>query len=299
MAEASTDPSPSHELAQLLAELFGPPAGRAATGPWLLVGAHPDDETIGASWLLSRGPRLSVVQITDGAPHDQKFWPASALGSCASTPSTREGYAALRRQETEAALALVGLGADRILNLGFADQTAAFALVACVRALRALFAATAPAVIVTHAYEGGHPDHDAAAFAVRAAASLRAREGGAQPWIVEMSSYHRAEGALCTGTFLPHRGPVAVRALSAAERALKRRMFARYASQRDVLDWFRIDEERYRPAQPLCAGAAPHLGTLQYEALGLALDGGRFRALVAAALETLELEDRELGGGAG
>ena len=38
-----------------------------------------------------------------------------------------------------------------------------------------------PDVVLTHAYEGGHSDHDATAFAVHLAAGVMRREGGKAP----------------------------------------------------------------------------------------------------------------------
>src|SRR5438270_8219336 len=65
----------------------------------LILAAHPDDETIGASLLLARFPQAKVVFLTDGAPHDPRFWSRIAKGS-------REDYAHIRRQEAEKALAV-------------------------------------------------------------------------------------------------------------------------------------------------------------------------------------------------
>src|SRR4029077_3455583 len=52
------------------------------------------------------------------------------------------------------------------------DQQAAFRLAELARRLAALFAERGIAVVLTHACEGGHPDHDAVAFAVHGAARL-------------------------------------------------------------------------------------------------------------------------------
>jgi LmbE family N-acetylglucosaminyl deacetylase len=58
-------------------------------------------------------------------------------------------------------------------------------------------------VVLSHPYEGGHPDHDATAFAVHAACRLMARRVGGSPRIVEFACYHAGEGSLRTGEFLP------------------------------------------------------------------------------------------------
>jgi LmbE family N-acetylglucosaminyl deacetylase len=274
------------ELVELLCELFGADAARDAEGPWLVIGAHSDDETIGASWLLARAPALTIVQLTDGAPHDATLWPASA-------PSTRADYAALRRRETEAALGLLGIAPAQIVNLGLADQDATFGIVGAVQAIAKLLDA-GPRVVVTHPYEGGHPDHDAVAIAVRAALTCRRHAGQPVPRLIEMTSYHLHEGAIRTGAFLPARTAEAVRRLTPDELARKRRMFDCYASQHEVLGWFRIDEERFRAAPPIYLDQAPHAGALHYETLGFPMRGERFRMLAQRALAALGIEDQTL-----
>src|SRR5436190_11067586 len=56
--------------------------------PVLLV-AHPDDETIGASTIIGRLRDPAIAYLTDGAPLDRQFWSPDATGS-------REEYASLR-----------------------------------------------------------------------------------------------------------------------------------------------------------------------------------------------------------
>src|SRR3954451_11916601 len=70
----------------------------------LILAAHPDDETIGASVLLSRFPQSTVAFLTDGAPRDTRLWSAGIHGS-------REEYAETRRQEALDALTYVDIPA--------------------------------------------------------------------------------------------------------------------------------------------------------------------------------------------
>src|SRR5690349_18666236 len=99
----------------------GPPRSAWADGGdgegILLVVAHPDDEVIGAGGLLQRAARAYIVRITDGAPADGDD--ARAAGFPA-----REAYAAARRREAAAALAMVGLREDDVCELGAVDQRA-------------------------------------------------------------------------------------------------------------------------------------------------------------------------------
>ncbi|ACG72310.1 LmbE family protein [Anaeromyxobacter sp. K] len=248
----------------------------------LVIAAHPDDETIGAASLLLRH-RAAVVHVTDGAPRD----PALRAGGAA---NGREAYARLRRDEALAALAEARLRAADVIGLGVVDQEASEAIAAVARDLAALVRSLRPRLVVTHAFEGGHPDHDATALAVRSARALLARTPGGAPALAEMTSYHRGpDGAVVTGAFLPSRAAERVRWLEPAARETKRRMLAAYASQRETLAPFRADVERFRSAPPLDPARRPHPGALHYEAMGWAtFDALAARARRAAASLGLE-----------
>jgi N-acetylglucosamine malate deacetylase 2 len=236
----------------------------AAAAPLLVLAAHPDDETLGASWLLSHGNGCHVVHLTDGAP-------ASPALRSPQAPASRQAYARLREREAYAALELAGLLPARLHQLGAVDQEAAQHLVELSRRLVALLAELRPAVLVTHPYEGGHPDHDAAALVARAAVSLLQRESRLPLALVEMTSYHGRSGKLQVGEFLPlPMGTPAVSSvyLSQEERALKRRMLACFGSQAQVLAAFPLERERFRAAPHYDFSRPPHSGELYYEVMG-------------------------------
>lgn len=231
----------------------------------LLIAAHPDDETIGASALLGAAREAIVVHATDGAPRDPRWWPAGV--------SDRDAYARVRAREAARALAVVGAGA---VTLGFPDQELMRAPAELVEAIADQLAARRPDLIVTHAYEGGHPDHDAIAFAV-ARARARVRTGAR---VLEMALYHGARGALATGDFAGGRGPERYR-LRARERRRRRAMLACFASQRVTLAPFAdLAHERYRFAPAYDFTRPPHDGPLWYERLGMAR-GDEWRARAA------------------
>ncbi len=130
----------------------------------MVLVAHPDDESIAFGAHLGSMTGAVVVHTTDGAPLDLRF--ARELGF-----EDAASYARARRAELQAALQIAGVDDTAAICLGYSDQEAAFHLVDLTNRLAALFAEHAIEVVFTHAYEGGHPDHDATAFAAHAAAA--------------------------------------------------------------------------------------------------------------------------------
>lgn len=256
-----------------------------ATIPLVVVAAHPDDETVGATSLLLRAREAAVIHLTDGAPRDPRLWGTRC--------SDRPEYARRRRSEALAAMSVAGIPPERVIGLGAVDQEAVRMLAPLVRELAGVLAALEPRLVVTHPLEGGHPDHDTASVAVRAALALLARRGRARPRLAEMTSYHLASGRLETGTFLPG-SPRGIRhRLAAGEQLAKRRMLERYASQRQVLAMFGVEQEAFRLALPITLAARPHAPPLHYEAQGWTTFE-RFRREVVAGLAALGLlEERE------
>jgi len=249
----------------------------------VVIAAHPDDETAGAAWLLQRVPTCTVIHLTDGAPIDPELDNDAALRA-------RAAYARLRRREALHAMDLVRIPPERVYCLGVVDQEATFALAALTHAIAEILERLEPTIVAVHAYEGGHPDHDAASFVAHAACSLLRRRGARAPLLVEMTAYHAAGGRLAIGQFVPGSGPTEVVArLSPAERARKREMMACFATQAPVLANYALDCERFRLSPRYDFARPPHPGLLHYERIGWRLSGADWRLFACRALRELGL----------
>ncbi len=245
--------------------------------PALIVAAHPDDEVIGLGGQLDKFSEVSIVHVTDGAPRI--------------TPH-REAYARTRRAELEEALSVAGISPSQCSQLGAVDQESSFALAVLSRMMVERMSGFS--AVFTHPYEGGHPDHDAAAFIVRAAARLLERRGQRPPVVFEFTSYHNGSpdqaAWMRVADFIPYAAlSVATIELSPEAATKKRRMFDCYETQRQVLDLFPIGVEKVRRAPRYDFTSPPHGGRLFYEEQDWGITGEIWRRLAGQALHQLGL----------
>ncbi|MBP1804912.1 PIG-L deacetylase family protein [Rubellimicrobium aerolatum] len=242
----------------------------------VLVVAHPDDETLALASRLRLFDDLCIVHLTDGAPRDGAD--AGRAGVAAV-----EDYAQLRRQELRAAMAALGCGAD-LRCCWHPDQEAIRHGAAILKALgRELRDAAA---VVTHAYEHGHPDHDAAALCVALALGALRAEGRAGPVHYEFPGYHLRDGRAVFGRFWEDGGcPETVLPLSEEDRARRRFGLSRFASQEKFLSQVPEWEERLRvaPSYDFRRSAPP--GEAWYGRLGWAMTPEVWRAEADALLD--------------
>jgi N-acetylglucosamine malate deacetylase 2 len=244
-------------------------------GTSLILVAHPDDEVIGFGGLMQQMSRPVVVFATDGAPRDTQFW--KDYGS-------RENYAAVRRREAREALSLAG--AERVFLAdhtpgGIADQELFRRLPDAINTFEQVVAEVRPNALVTLAYEGGHPDHDAASFM----AFIAGRLTGTPVW--EAPLYHRRQdGTGATQTFPSRTGRELEYAVQDTALETKIGMLAAYASQGLVLTAFRPEVEQFRPLADYDFTRPPLPWKLNYEHWQWPMTGEQVAGAFRKYLET-------------
>lgn len=238
--------------------------------PALLVFAHPDDESIGVGSQLRRWTHASLVCVTDGAPFNPDFATERGFNS-------RWTYAAARRAELERALELAGWNRSRWECWDYVDQELSHHFAELVDRLWYLLKKKRPRVLLTHAYEGGHPDHDSLAWICRAVIQILREHSDPVPVLGEVAFYHGAAMGWVSGEFLPSPEPISVRFLSTEEQTFKHALFSCYDTQREVLSGFDLSRESYRLAPPCDFTQPPHEGQLFYEQMNWGITGEQWR----------------------
>ncbi len=232
----------------------------------IVIVAHPCDETLACGALLPRLPDICIVHVTDGAPHTVTAAREHGFRHWAD-------YARVRRKELERAAAVGGLPGPALKTLGLPKHTAALRLATLTRALLGFIAGAE--LVLTHAFEGGDPDHDAIAFAVAAA---RSRMRGRGPVVIDMPLYRRPDDS---------EGATRLR-LTHDERVRKARMLAEFVSQREMLMAFGVRDECYRIAPEQDFTHPPD--EVRYDTADRGITSGQFARLARAARGELGLD---------
>jgi N-acetylglucosamine malate deacetylase 2 len=236
-----------------------------------IIVAHPDDEVIAAGGQLHRWRNVSFIHITNGSP--------AALDDARNAGcTTREEYAELRRAEFHRVLNHFKIPTTRAVALNFNDQETAFHLDELTDRLSTAIKALSPDIIITHAYEGGHPDHDATCFAVH--------QLNFAP-VTEFAGYHNASDWLVAGEFLPAYTDTVARDLTPAEQRQKEMLFNFYKSQRNTLALFKTNLESFRIAPRYDFTEPPHRGKVYYERFPWTMTAARWTELARAQLPEL------------
>jgi N-acetylglucosamine malate deacetylase 2 len=255
----------------------GKPSASSAPASIALIAAHPDDEILGLGGQLAGIPHLSLIHVTDGAPRD----PSDALHAGF---ATRRSYARARALELERALRAAGAADARRRALDFVDQEAIESLPELIAILEEELSRVA--AVITHPYEGGHPDHDACALAVQCACGRLVRSGRAAPSRLEFASYHARHGRLAAGVFWPDPScPERLLVLDERQLARKRAALVEFATQRDVIASFPADVERLRPAPEYDFTQPPPPEDVLYDTFRWRITGRLWRERARAVLK--------------
>ena len=224
----------------------------------MVVVAHPDDEAIACGALLQRMRSPAIVFMTDGAPEDPKFW--------GKPYSSRAYYMDVRRSEAQNALSQIRAASE---PFDVPDQNLYRNLDSAIQHLNQLIQRYRPEIILTHAYEGGHPDHDACSFL----SSVIGKQFGVPVW--EMPLYNRAAGEMVRQQFLTRDDSPGRAVLTATvdEIQHKKKMISAYQSQADFIKDFEPEVEQFRPQPQYDFAEPPHKGVLNYEAWNWPMSG--------------------------
>ena len=201
----------------------------------LIIVAHPDDESIGCGILLQRIAAPTVLVCTDGAPSHALLWHRKGY-------HTREEYARKRAAELHAALEIAGVRSKHVMT-GIPDQQLHLYLVQAANHIEMYAKQIHPDSILTHAYEGGHPDHDACAFL----AHWIGERLSIKVW--EMPFYHQrhAGSPLINQQFFSPSPNEVLLSVSPAEISRKEWMLRQHRTQEQVVSKFDPVRELFRP----------------------------------------------------
>ena len=262
------------------AKLFGTGDLNRTTRCSVIV-AHPADEVVGAGCLISKLVDVSVLHITDGAPTDMRD--AKAAGF-----TNRSDYAQARKEECIAALSIANVPEERVVDFAVTDQGAAHCLTELTKKIATFLQQTGADIVVTHPYEGGHPDHDATAFATHSALRLMKINGFRPPVLFEMALHPSTDWKAKVPEFLPgSERETTTLLLDERAQQLKQRMFACFQSQRASLEVSPLGPEKFRQPATYNFNAPPQDGKLHYENLNLAFTSEDWHTLAGNALAEL------------
>lgn len=231
-------------------------------GTTAILVAHPDDESIAFGGVLQRIKQPYVLFTTDGAPRKESFWKPYR---------SRDDYASVRRQEASEALNFVKapiLFLSDYVEQGIADQELYSNLKVAIRVCEKFLDDIRPDCLLTLAYEGGHPDHDASCFM----AALIGKRRALPVW--ESPLYHsRINGSMAIQEFSTMTGLEIELAVENDALEKKLSMIHAYQSQSFLRKYWRPGVERFRPMAEYDFARRPMPWKLNYERWGWPMTG--------------------------
>ncbi|HEX5236243.1 MAG TPA: PIG-L family deacetylase [Silvibacterium sp.] len=272
------------DRSEILARATAPEGHPSAMPKSLLIFAHPDDEVVALGARLGRFGTARFVHATDGAPRNEQDSRTHGF-------ATLDDYRMARAQELGQALCNAGLSGAECTGLDIPDQEASLRLLDLTSSIARLLQNYRPEVIFTHPYEGGHPDHDACAFAVHHALALQ-KNGSTMP-IIESTFYHRGPQGVVTGEFLAASEPTPETAyrLSSQEQQRKRSLIQCFVTQQETLGGIPLHDEKFRIAPTYNFRKPPHAAPVLYDTQPWGMTSQRFCQLAAEAENALRKKD--------
>ena len=205
----------------------------------------------------------------------------------------RTEYAQARRHECLAALALANVPEDRVVDFAIPDQQACHCLTDLTKKITTFLQHSGADIVVTHPYEGGHPDHDATAFATHAALRLLKENGFRPPVVFEMALHPSPDFKAKLPEFLPgYDREMTTLLLDERAQELKQKMFACFVTQKESLELSPVGPERFRQPLKYDFSAPPQNGKLFYENFLWAPRSEEWTSLAAQALADLFPQNR-------
>jgi N-acetylglucosamine malate deacetylase 2 len=276
---------------KLLARATAPQGDPSAMPATMLLFAHPADESIALGARLRCFQSAHLVHVTDGVPHNDKDYRAHGF-------ATFQEYREARWEELKCALDVAGVPDMSRECLETPYQEASYRLSQLTRWIVHLMQIRRFEVVFTHPYEGGHPDHDACAFAVHHAVAFLRRKRMAAPVIIEGAFYHADahHPEMSASSFLPPPVPVseAEYSLSPEEQERKQAVLACFATRHEALSCFPVDVERFRIAPAYEFSMPPHHGTIFYDTRSWGVSSTSFCEMAREADRALEDELEEV-----
>jgi N-acetylglucosamine malate deacetylase 2 len=252
-----------------------------------IIVAHPSDEVAGAGYLICKLDQVTVVHVSDGAPRQVALWEDAGF-------ARRRDYAEARRKECACALAIAHIPAERIVEFDYMALDLPRRLISLTRRIKSFLMSSSCEIVLTHAFDGGHPDHDATAFATHGAVNLLKRNGLKAPVIFEFGVYPASDGRTRILDFLPGPGKeTTTLVLDGKATNLKLRMFDCFWTQGESLKTFPFALERFRRAPSYDFRQPPNCGTPYYESFDWGLTGEEWQALADDALNELFTGERK------
>lgn len=198
-----------------------------------VIVAHPSDEVFGAGGLITRLKDVKILHVT-GITSGDKAAPVS-------------GDTRLRTNECAQALSLLDIPSKNIIEFGVTNTNGSQVLVALTKKIAAFLQQSATDIVLTHPYEGGHPDHDATAFATHAAIQLLKRNGFAMPVLFEIAVRPTHDGLKRVLDFLPGSWREATTwVLDEKSKTLKKKMLECLSLESAGVNTVSLKAERFR-----------------------------------------------------